>query len=141
MKRYDKSMINDGIKPLRTYHVNWTVKGARGTLGKLIIDAPNEREARREAKRHFDAWSVGGTIYRITYVVDAKAEAEQAKALVDYNSIDPVERAAAEGASDHANGFGLDACSYPSDSSERAAWIDAWKESENANNDRSVKPK
>ena len=132
--RYHEIMTESRAKPLRPFHVNWTAKGARGTLGKLIIDAPNEREARREAKRHFDAWSGGGTIYRITYVVDVEAEAEQAKALADYNALDPVERAATSGASDHANGFGLDACSYPDDGPERSAWIDAWNEAENAAN-------
>ena len=83
--RYSDIIKEAKAKPLYTFHVHWGFKTKSGTLGKYIIDAPNEREARREAKRWLDARFLGGD-WRITYVTNITAEAEHAKAVAEYEA-------------------------------------------------------
>lgn len=69
---------------VRPFKVYWGYRGKntpQGAMGAYIIDAPHERGARKEAKRHLDALFLGSTGYRILYVMDVEANQAAIDAL------------------------------------------------------------
>jgi hypothetical protein len=80
-------MLTEASKtPLRKFHVYWGLRRKTGTLGYYIIEAPNERAARKEAKRYLDARFLGATDWRIVRVTDVEEEAAAEKARAEYEA-------------------------------------------------------
>jgi hypothetical protein len=82
----EAAMLGEASKRLRTFHVHWGMKRQKSTLGHYVIEAPNEREARKEAKRYLDARFMGMPVWRIAWVRDVEEEAAAEKARAEYEA-------------------------------------------------------
>lgn len=91
-------MLGEASKQLRTFHVHWGMKRQTTTLGHYIIEAPNERAARKEAKRYLDARFLGSPVWRIAYVNDVEEEAAAEKARAEYEAKNRTDETVAAGA-------------------------------------------